>query len=154
VLLGLTVATAASLSPWISLFGVYERYAGLLSYLTYVVVFLAVLGSSRQQLPRLLTRSALLALGLTVLYVVLQALGVEPLFSGRLDEDAVGSNVAFFGNVNFAGAWVGMLCGLCLTTALSATESLGWRICAAVLLPASLVAVVLTGTFKVPWWQR
>jgi O-antigen ligase len=139
----LLIATATSPERWASVIGFYGRYTGLVPYLVYVLVFLVVLRVTDLGFVRLLSRTALVALGVVDAYGFLQAAGAEPF--GFTDK-GLGATFSSFGNVNFSSAWAGALCAVALTTALSHTEHRGWRIYAAVLLPLTVVYVYLTGT--------
>jgi tetratricopeptide (TPR) repeat protein len=143
----LVVTTATSSERWASLVGFYGRYTGLAPYLAYLVVFAVVLRVADVVLVRLLTRTALVALGLTVAYGFLQALGAEPF---GFQDKGLGTTFSFFGNTNFGAAWAGAVSALALVSALSRTEPTGWRLYAALLLPLTLIYALSTGTFQGP----
>jgi O-antigen ligase len=143
----LVVATASSGSPWTSVIGAYDRYNGLVPYLAYLVVFVAVVTLADPTLVRLLTRTALVALGMVVGYGLLQAVGAD-----RIGWTAVelGRTFSTFGNVDFSAAWAAAVSALTLTTMLSQSERRAWRVYAALLLPMTLVYLFLTGTSQGP----
>lgn len=145
--LALVVATVSSSSPWTSLIGVPGRYTGLAPYLAYLAVFLVALRVTDLSLVRLLSRTALVALGLSAGYGLLQAAGIDP---AGLPDIGLGTTYSFFGNTNFGAAWVGAVSALALMVTLSTSEHRAWRIYAGVLLPASLAYVVFTGTSQGP----
>lgn len=141
--LAAVVATVASSSPWTSLIGLTTRSTGLLSYSAYAVVFLTAVSTWNSDLFRLLRASALAALTVATGYGVLQAAGME-FISWR---DGVDST---FGNIDFAGAWVGAASALAVVTLLDAQVARAWRLFAGVLLVASLAYTVLTTTSQGP----
>jgi tetratricopeptide (TPR) repeat protein len=149
----LVVTTVTSPTPLASVIGFYSRYTGLVPYLGYLVVFLATLRVADDVFVRLLTRTALVALGLVVGYGLLQAADLEPLNYNEASFGGSASflgNFSFLGNTNFSAAWVGAVSALALTTALSPAASRTWRVFAALLLPVTLLYAVLTGSAQGP----
>jgi O-antigen ligase len=137
------VATVASVRPWLSLIGLEGRYSGLVSYASYAVVFLAVLAKTDHTAVRLWSRSLGAAVGPLVGLGLVQAAGLEPF--GFLDNGLPGA-FSTFGNVNFAGAWIGAVIPVLAATALFADTSRGWRLYSTIMLPLALVYAVLTET--------
>jgi tetratricopeptide (TPR) repeat protein len=145
--LALVVTTISSPTMLASVIGFYGRYTGLVPYLAYLLVFLVTLRVTDDRLARLLTRTALVALGVVVLYGLLQSAGVEPL---DYNDNGLGTNFSFLGNIDFSGAWAGAVSALALATAISPSEQRGWRLYGALLVPVTLLYVVLTGTSQGP----
>jgi O-antigen ligase len=137
----LVLSTVTSFDRWTSLVGFYGRYTGLIPYLSYLAVFLVVLRVTDLGLVRLLTRTALVALGAVVAYGLLQAAGLDP---ADLRDIGLGTTYSFFGNTNFSAAWAGATTAFALTVALSTAETTAWRVYAALLLPFTLIYIVLT----------
>jgi tetratricopeptide (TPR) repeat protein len=145
--LALVVATVTSPTPLVSLVGVYSRYTGLIAYLTYLLVFIAILRLASGSFFDAVRRAALIALGLVVGYGLVQAAGLDPVDYRDL---RLGTTFSFLGNVDFSAAWAGATSGLALTTALMPGERRAWRVYGAVLVPLALLYVVLTGTSQGP----
>jgi tetratricopeptide (TPR) repeat protein len=151
--LALVITTVTSATPLASVIGFYSRYTGFAPYLAYLVIFFITLRVADQAFVRLLTRTALVALGFVITYGLLQAAGLEPL---SYNEDSLGGSASFLGNfsllgnTNFSAAWTGAVSALALITALSPAEHRAWRILAALLLPLTLLYTVLTGSAQGP----
>lgn len=75
-----TVATAASITPWLSLTGSYNRLQGLYTFTAYTVVFLGIVAlvRDRDQLDRLVMAIILPSLPVA-LYGVVQKFGADPM---------------------------------------------------------------------------
>ena len=142
---GLLTATVTSPRVWTSLVGFYARYTGLVPYLGYLVIFLAVASLADVPFVRSLGRVAVGTMAAVVSYGFLQAAGVEPL---GFEDIGLGTTYSFFGNVNFSAAWVGIVSAFVLMTSLDPEESRLWRWSAAALLPLALVYVLLTQTVQ------
>ena len=116
------LATATSVTPWLSLTGSYNRLQGSYTWLAYVVVFLAIvtLLSSRDQVERLV--SALIVPSLPVaLYGVIQKYGLDPMpWLGDV-ESRVASTM---GNSIFVSAYLIMVVPLTLGRLFAAVRDL------------------------------
>jgi putative inorganic carbon (HCO3(-)) transporter len=145
--LALITTTVTSPTLLASVIGFYSRYTGLVPYLAYLLVFVVVLRVADAGFLRLLTRTALVALGFVLGYGLLQAAGVDPL---GFPDRGIGTTFSFLGNVDFSAAWAGCVVALCLAVALCRTEATGWRWYAAVLLVPTTVYLVVTGTVQGP----
>lgn len=143
----LALATVFSQSRGLSLLGGYHRYGGLLPYLLYAAIALAVAGLywERPEGLRSVAVACSAASALTAGYVVLQALGLDWISwkdsSGRPPEFPVGT----LGNSNFSGGYLGIAAPLVVWVALSARRDL-WRTAWLGVLGAGGVALWLTQT--------
>lgn len=116
----LIIATATSSNRDLSVLGVFERWTGLVPYLTYIVLLLVVVVLGRRAiLP--IGIALLAALGAIVAYGMLQVVGVDPIDW----QDVAGTSVdgrptvfSLFGNVNFVAGWTGAVIPLVLWGAL------------------------------------
>lgn len=135
------VVTASSTNPWLSLIGAQTRYSGLFSYLTYGCVFLIALSVADRYV--FLARSTLVGAGPCLVIGLLQAAGFRPI---ELDTGGLPVAFATFGNVNFAGAWAGIVAALSIATALASEEQRGWRVYAAFLTLTLAIYCVATTT--------
>ncbi|MFN8472922.1 MAG: tetratricopeptide repeat protein [Anaerolineae bacterium] len=84
------LATLASLTPWASLFGSYQRGQGLYSVLALVIIFVLILNDLRRrdQVERVVTAVVLGSIP-AALFAVMQGLGIQPgvwrgLYGGRV----------------------------------------------------------------------
>jgi len=113
VLLGLWVllATFTSSQGWSSLLGSYQRAQGLLTVLSYVVIFLLLAGNlrSRAQVERLFLAVALGSLPVSI-YAIAQALHVDPLPWGA----PAGTIASTLGHASFLAAYLTVVLPLCV----------------------------------------
>lgn len=137
------LATITSDRQLHSLIGTYGRYSGLAPYLSYVILFFAVVAAYSAYAAALWRRTLLIASGIVTTYGLLQGLGFKPL--EFLDQGLPGA-FATLGNVNFAGAWTGAVSALALTTAATREELQWWRVYAGALLVANVMYAFVTTT--------
>lgn len=120
----LLVATATSSNTDLSILGVFERWTGLVPYLSYLVLFVVVvILGPRATLP--VQIGPLAALGAIVVYGMLQTFGVDPMdWEDVADVSQDGRLPVFsaFGNVNFASGWTGAVIPLALYGALRSDD--------------------------------
>ena len=119
----LILTTATAVQPDLSLWGSYERGQGLMTQLTYLLLFLLLVTRLRTlaQARRLVT-ALVLPGALLVLLGAVQALGWQPL---PLVTDARSPIYATLGRSNFLGAYLALL--LPLTLALLLTSRHKWQ---------------------------
>lgn len=118
VLIGaLGAATATSVRPWSSIFGQYQRYAGLLTYLSLGALFLVV----AHEFDALWQRRSIFALRaaafLCATYVLLQSLDLDP-----WNWSSPGQNKPLFGtmgNINTSSGLLGTVAPLFLVGVMS-----------------------------------
>ncbi len=142
-----TVATLLAADRSLSLWGSYERAQGLLTQLSYVLLFLVVSARLRtlEQARRLLATMVMTAVPLLALGLA-QALGWQP---AGLVSDARSPVLATLGRSNFLGAYLAML--LPLTAALALTARQRWLRLAAGSLAAGEIAVVALTLARGAW---
>ena len=121
------LATALAIDRGLALWGSYERSQGMLTQISYILLFLIVSARLRglAQARRLLSVMALTAAPLFVIGMA-QALGWSPV---NLVTDARSSIFATLGRSNFLGAYVALLVPLTLAlmaTAQRRTQRLAW----------------------------
>lgn len=139
--LALVVATATSMSPWVSLFGQYQRYTGLLTLLSCVLIMNLVVDVVARGRANLIIYSLLAAAIIVVGYGLLQEFDLDPLeWSASSFSKLV---FATLGNPNTASAWVSCIVPL-LFAALLELRNLLPKIGLSVLLG---LAVPLIGAF-------
>lgn len=104
LVLSYLVSTAVSLVPRISLFGSYVRLQGTLSFLSYVIIFGAVLSHlrTRRQLHRILHAVIITSLPVAI-YGVIQNAGLDPLPWGGDVRERIAGNM---GNAIFIAAYL------------------------------------------------
>lgn len=137
------LATVFALNPLLSLFGTALRGQGLLTLLSYLLLFLIV--TSRLRTPdqrRRLLIALVTAAGFIVLLGLAQAAGWDPV---GLVSDARSPIYATLGRANFVGAYLAML--VPLTLALAMTGGRVWeRSLLVALVGGELAVIVLTLT--------
>lgn len=136
----LVAVTAMSSNRHVSVLGVFERWTGLVPYLTYLVLFLVVVVLGRRAVVPV-SVALLSALGTVVAYAMLQVIGVDPMDwqdVAMISADGRTPVFSLFGNVNFASGWTGAVIPLVLWATLRAGDS---RMRAALI--ALLVGVVV-----------
>ncbi|MBC8264557.1 MAG: hypothetical protein H8E47_10595, partial [Anaerolineales bacterium] len=101
------LATIASVTPRISLWGSYQRLQGTYTTFSYIVIFFLALQGlrTRQQIERLVTAAILVSLPIS-LYGILQRYGLDPLPWASPVETRVASNM---GNAIFVAAYLIMV---------------------------------------------
>lgn len=139
----LCAATLLASDPPLSLFGSYERAQGLLTQLSYLLLFLIVATrlQTGEQAQRLLAAMALTAAPLIILGLA-QSGGADPL---GLVSDARAPVYATLGRANFVGAYVAMLLPLTLALLLLARSRVG-RAALGLLLAGQAFLVAASGT--------
>ncbi len=116
------LSTALSVVPRISFFGSYVRMQGTLSFLSYVLIFAAVLTHlrSRAQVDRILHAVILVSLPISI-YGIMQQAGLDPLPWGGDVRDRVAANM---GNSIFVAAYLIMAVFLTLERLLDSLAAL------------------------------
>ncbi len=147
------ISTIFSISPWVSLWGSYQRLQGTYSFLSYVVIFALMAGNlqTREQVDRLVTIIIITSIPVS-LYGIVQRYGLDPLpWAGDVTE-RVASNM---GNAIFVASYLIMVMPLTITrliesmTAIIKEESASWghTILAAVYI-FTLAVQILTVVFS------
>ncbi len=128
-----------------SVYGVFGRANGLLGYLSFTVLLLAiVLGFARDTAPSLLT--ALMGTGAAMgVYCTVQTLGRDPIDWQRSYENPL---IGTFGNPDFAAAFLGLAALAATAVLLDRTRSLRLRATAVVVAPWLLWLAWRTGTIQ------
>ncbi|HSM57137.1 MAG TPA: O-antigen ligase family protein [Candidatus Sulfomarinibacteraceae bacterium] len=149
VLLGAVLVATTAFAPYprLSLFGSYARGQGLLTWLSYLLLFLLVSAGLRRrgQARRLLQALALSGAPLALLGL-LQAAGVDPL---GLTVDTRSPIYATLGRSNFVGAYAAMLLPAALALAVMARQRGRGRLWGALFL---ILLVLLTLTLSRAAW--
>ena len=135
------LATAFAIDQTLSFFGSYERSQGLLTLLSYLLLFLMVSNRLRShaQAWRLLGTLLLTALPL-ILIGLAQSAGWDPF---GLHTNARSNIYATLGRANFVGAYLAMLVPLCLAF-LQRAKTVGMRLLSGLLLLLILCIIGLT----------
>ncbi|HEY3061930.1 MAG TPA: O-antigen ligase family protein [Chloroflexota bacterium] len=154
LVLAWTVATLASTSPLVSFWGSYQRWTGLQTQLTFIVVFVmgAVVLTSREHVRRLAVVAAAVA-SLTSAYAIAQRLQLDPL-SWRRGVEWSGQAVSSadrpfstFGNPDFLAAFLVLSIVLTVGALLRPTRRLASNDLAVwAALGLQVVALLLTGS--------
>lgn len=104
------VSTSLSPTPWISVFGWYGRYGGLVT-LVVLVAFFHVVASAyaarRHRVPELVFALGGGALAVSA-YIWIQRLGLDPIDWTRPGEGAIQPFFGTMGNANFAGGFLAL----------------------------------------------
>lgn len=144
----LVLATLSADNVSLALFGQHGRYAGLLSYLAYLSLFLVVtrLYAGAVQLRGLLL-ALMLSLALVSAYGLLQAAGLDPYTwsSGGLDQ-----TFSTMGNINFAAGYIASTVPVAAAVVVLSGWSSGRRGVALAILLASLGYLMLTKSAQGP----
>lgn len=116
------LSTALSVAPRISFFGSYVRMQGTFSFLSYILIFAAVLTHlrSRAQVNRILHAVVLVSLPISI-YGIMQWAGLDPLPWGGDVRDRVAANM---GNAIFVAAYLIMAVFLTLERLLDSLTAL------------------------------
>ena len=139
LLLVLTLSTLLSTNHYIAIFGTLERADGLLTQVSYLLLFLCVATQINAQSSRLLLHVVILTAVPICLLGLAQATGWQPL---PVYTDARSLMTTTLGRANFTGAYLALLLPLTLTTAHSATNN--WsRIGYGALATLELIVIVL-----------
>lgn len=135
--LGLTLATAFSVNPSVSLWGSYERQQGLFTFGSYLVLFLLTATGlhTRAQVERL-WNALVWASAPVVAYGLLQATGWDPL---NWSTDAASPVLSTLGRANFLGSYLVLVAPLTAGRALLARRRWPYLL----LLAAQLLALAL-----------
>jgi tetratricopeptide (TPR) repeat protein len=141
------LATALAVDPRLSLYGSYERAQGLLTQVSYPLLFLVVAARLRtlDQARRLVTAMVVTAVPLIGLGLV-QAAGWDPI---GLLTDARSPVYTTLGRSNFTGAYLAML--LPLTLALAWTAHPRWQRLAGLGLAAAELVVIALALARGAW---
>lgn len=137
----LLFSTLFAFDSRLSLFGSYTRSQGLLTRLSYPLLFLVVSARAKrlEQAERLLTVMVFTVLPLSLIGI-LQAMGMDPL---GLVSDARSPLYATLGRANFVGAYLAMMLPLTLGLLL-VKEERPWRLALFTLLVGQGAVIVLT----------
>lgn len=139
--IALLLATIASDVRFMSVFGVHGRNTGLISYLALVSLFLFIATSQSQTYLKIFPFLFAIALGLNLLYALLQHFDHDPIPWKNPFNPIVG----FLGNPNFAASFLGMGAGFAIWLVLSTEFKIYVR--AIGLLLAPLLFIVI-------WWSQ
>jgi tetratricopeptide (TPR) repeat protein len=109
-LASLGVSAALSISPLTSLFGQYQRYGGLLSYLLYAGVAVTVVGLwwEKPQEISVVARASALAATVVAIHVLIQAAGLDWISWKDLSGNEPRNPGGALGNSNFTGAYLAL----------------------------------------------
>jgi O-antigen ligase len=141
------ISTVFSVSPWLSVWGSYEVYEGLVAILGYsLVVFLAMQYVRSKRDLRTVMVTAVVSGLLVSAYALMQYFELDPVSWGGGETSRV---ISTFGNANMLGAY--LVFPLALATGLAISRfrrraSMGWW------LAAALIAVALVVTFTRGAW--
>lgn len=124
------ISTIFSISPWVSLWGSYQRMQGTYSALTYIVLFALIAGHlrSRKQIDRLVTTLIVVSIPVS-LYGIIQRYGLDPLPWAGDVTSRVASNM---GNAIFVASYLIMVTPLTIArliesmTAIIKEEKASW----------------------------
>ncbi|MEW6007790.1 MAG: O-antigen ligase family protein [bacterium] len=133
-LLANIISTIFSLSPWLSIFGIYRRYDGMNTLLCYILLFFL---SSNVEKPKEILYSIMIAAGISAIYGILQHFGIYIIPSGTGKERPIST----FGNPNFFACYVLMSIPIILSFYLK-EKKYHWLI----LLAIVLVSLLFTKT--------
>ncbi|MEW6482714.1 MAG: O-antigen ligase family protein, partial [bacterium] len=133
-LLANIISTIFSLSPWLSIFGIYRRYDGINTLLCYILLFFL---SSNVEKPKTILYAVMIASGISALYGILQHFGFYIIPSGTGKERPIST----FGNPNFFACYVLMSIPIILSFYLK-EKKYHWLI----LLAIVLVSLLFTKT--------
>jgi O-antigen ligase len=141
------ISTVFSVSPWLSVWGSYYVYEGLVAILGYgLVAFLAMqYVRSTRDLRTVMVTAAVSGL-LVSAYALMQQFGLDPFSWGGGETSRVFST---FGNADMLGEYLVFPLALAVGLALSRSRrwaSLGWSL-ASVLIAAALVATLTRGAW-------
>jgi len=140
LLLLLTLSTLLSTNQYIAIFGTLDRANGLLTQVSYLVLFLCVATRIDAQSSRLLLYVVILTAVPICLLGLAQAAGWRPL---PVHTDARSLMTTTLGRANFTGAYLALLLPLTLTAAHSATNNRP-RIGFGALATLELIVIALT----------
>ncbi|MFW5941431.1 MAG: O-antigen ligase family protein, partial [Chloroflexota bacterium] len=143
LLLGVVLVATTALAPYpyLSLYGSYTRGQGLLTWLSYLLLFFLVSAGLRRQAQRRRLLQAMVLSGAPLaLLGLLQAAGLDPL---GLTVDTRSPVYATLGRSNFVGAYAAMLLAPAMALAVTARQPQRGRLWAA-LFVMLLVLVALT----------
>jgi putative inorganic carbon (HCO3(-)) transporter len=122
----LVLATVTADNVLLALVGNHRRYGGLMSYLSYVVIFLVTVRLFATSSARPVVRALLAALAGVTAYGLLQLAGLDPVtWVTRRGDRTIFSTL---GNTNFAGAYVALLLPVAATVALLSSWSRNARL--------------------------
>lgn len=111
-LIAFAITSATSIRPWSSIFGQYQRYSGLLTYLSAFCVYLTVVRDFDVRWRARLITALRAAAAVCALYVIIQSLGWDP-----WSWSSPGQNRPLFGtmgNINTSAGLLGALSPLFL----------------------------------------
>lgn len=137
----LLLATVASDVRFMSVFGVHGRNTGLLSYLALVSIFLFIATSQSQTYLKIFPFLFAIALGLNLLYSLLQHFNHDPIPWKNPFNPIVG----FLGNPNFAASFLGIGAGLAIWLVLSTEFKIYVRAIGFLLTPLLFIVI---------WWSQ
>ncbi|MGH2811477.1 MAG: O-antigen ligase family protein, partial [Actinomycetota bacterium] len=145
-LLAMTVATVISISPATSLLGMYQRYGGLLPYLLYALVMVAVVGLwwEKPNETQAIAKAVGAAAGVVSTYALIQAAGLDWLDWREATGRKGVFSIATLGNSNFAGGYLAV--ALPYLTFLIVSGRSAYRLLWGVVGASSLAALWFTQT--------
>lgn len=144
----LVLATLTADNVALAAVGQHSRYSGLLSYGSYLVVFLVAVRVFASGSARGLLRAVLAASAAVTAYGLLQVAGLDPWDwrASRGDEPIFST----MGNTNFSGAYVALGLPVAVAVALLSEWPRAWRVGAAVLAVMSAAYMAVTGAAQGP----
>jgi O-antigen ligase len=143
----LTLSALTSDNVGLSLVGQHRRYAGLLPYAAYLVIFLVAVRLYATARPRGLVIAFFFALSGVTAYGLVQLAGLDPFGWETGGLRAVFSTM---GNTNFAGGYVGMVIPLIAAMVVLPGWERSWRFAGGALLVVSLVYLLGTRASQGP----
>jgi O-antigen ligase len=143
----LVLATLTADNVGLSTFGQHRRYAGLLPYLAYVVVFLVAARLYVSGQPRGLVRAVVGSFAVVTGYGLLQVAGLDPYTwsSNGLDQ-----TFSTMGNINFAAGYIAATAPVLAAVSLLRGWSPAWRWTAFGLLVLGAVYLLVNGSAQGP----
>jgi len=146
LVVAVVVTTLASPTLALSVVGEYNRYTGLLSYVSFAIVGLVVIRTFDVDEAALLLRVLTVLLGVVGAYGLLQVLDLDPYEFGVEDIGTVGT----MGNANIFAGFLAIAVPAATWQALSETSSHRWRVAGAAAAILGLVVAVGTRSFQGP----
>ena len=131
----------------LSFVGQHRRYAGLLSYLSYLAIFLVAVRLYASAQLSGLVRAFLLALAGIVGYGWLQVAGLDPF---TWSSGGLAQRFSTMGNINFAAGYVGAVLPMAVAVAAFTGTARSWRVGAAILALVSIGYLGVNGSSQGP----
>ena len=146
LVVAVVVTTLASPTLALSVVGEYNRYTGLLSYVSFAIVGLVVIRTFDVDEAALLLRGLTALVAVVGAYGLLQVLDLDPYEFGVQDIGAVGT----MGNANIFAGFLAIAVPAAVWQALSETSTRGWRLAGAAVAALALAVAIGTRSFQGP----